>query len=119
LTSRCLIALADAHELADRMGDASRETRYREAMRHAARYIMQLQFRPDECYYVGHAADVVHGSRVSAWDNRITADDTAAALLALTRARTRLFGAPPDRRLETNQPGRAAATASAPAAAPR
>ncbi|MEE8170986.1 MAG: hypothetical protein V3T70_10600, partial [Phycisphaerae bacterium] len=91
-TARCLAALCDAHWMADRLGDAMRARRYAEAVRSGARFVMQLQFREPECYYMGGLRDVVGGVRHSLWDHRLGVDDSAAALWALARARDVLFG---------------------------
>lgn len=89
----CLAALCDAHDMARRLGDAPRSARYDGAIRLAARFVMQLQFRPQECYYVGGPAEVVGAVRHSLWDHRLRADDSAMALWALARAREALYGA--------------------------
>ena len=94
-TAPCLIALCDAWAMARRLGDRNRETRYAEAVRRAARFVMQLQFRPEECFYLGDSEDVLGGVRRCPWDHRLRVDDSALALLALTRARETLFGGLP------------------------
>jgi len=94
-TAVCLLAFADAHWMADRLGDRERLIRYAQAMRLAARFVMQLQFRSAECFYVGSPQDVVGAVRASLWDHRLRVDDSALALWALTRAREQLYGPPP------------------------
>jgi hypothetical protein len=71
--------------------------RYEQAVRLAARFVMQLQLRLPECYYVGLTDEVVGGVRRSLWDHRLRVDDSAAALWGLTRAREELFGPLPPR----------------------
>jgi len=90
----CLGAMCDALEMAQRLGDAPRTKRFTEAARRAARFVMQLEFRRDECYYVGGPEAVDGAVRQSLWDHRLRADDSATALESLTRARTLLFGSP-------------------------
>lgn len=93
--ARCLLALCDAHWMAGRLGDKPRQRDFEAAIRLAARFVMQLQFRGEECFYVGSPETVIGGVRASPWNNDLRANDTAAALWALTRAREELFGGPP------------------------
>lgn len=86
-TARCLLALADAHQLAERLGDRQRQSRYADGGRLAARFVLQLQVRAEECFYSGDVDDLVGGIRVCPWDHRLRVDDSAMALWALYRAK--------------------------------
>lgn len=88
----CLAAMSDALWMARRLGDSERARRYEQAVRCGARFVMQLQFRADECYYLGGPDDVVGGVRSSLWDHALRADETGWALWGLTRAREELYG---------------------------
>lgn len=88
----CLAAMSDALWMARRLGDSERTRRYEQAVRCGARFVMQLQFRAEECYYLGGPNDVVGGVRSSLWDHALRADETGWALWGLTRAREELYG---------------------------
>jgi len=86
-----LESLADALELARELGEAKRAKRYQQAVRAAARFVMQLQFRPQEGFYVRSTIDCYGGIRRSPWDSRLRIDNSARALTALNRTRQVLF----------------------------
>ena len=88
-----LAALCDGCRLAERIGDQPRLERYREAIRRAARFVLQLEFRPSASYYVRSPRDVVGGIRAKPWDNRLRVDHVAEAVEGLIDAREILFGA--------------------------
>jgi len=90
-TAAFVAGLADAAELARTRGDTQRFERYREACRWGARFILQLQFRPEECYYVRSLPDVVGGLRASPTNVRIHLNSCQHALLALMKCRDLLF----------------------------
>lgn len=87
-------ALADGAILADRVGDRRRARRYRASVRSATRFILQLQFSEDGCYYVRSRPDVLGGVRTAPWDCTLRIDHCAESLLALMKARRTLFGPP-------------------------
>lgn len=91
-TAVYLAALADGVFLADRIGDKARAARYREAVRAAARFIMQLEVREAGCYYIRSPRDALGGIRAAAWDHRIRVDRCAEAVMALIRVREVLYG---------------------------
>jgi hypothetical protein len=93
-TSCYVAALADGVDLAKRIGDQPRAEEYRKAIRHAARFIIQLQFRREGCFYVRFPQDVIGAVRAAPWDHRIRVDYCADALIALIRAREVLFDPP-------------------------
>ena len=93
-TASYLTALADGLALAQRVGDEARLKRYRESVRSAARFVMQLEVRQPGCFYIRSPRDVLGGIRTALWDNQIRIDHCAEALLALIRAREVLFGPP-------------------------
>lgn len=93
-TALYLTALADGLALAQRVGDEARVKRYGEAVRSAARFVMQLEVRPAGCFYIRSPRDALGGIRTALWDNRIRIDHCASALLALMRSREVLYGAP-------------------------
>lgn len=93
-TASYLLALADGVKLAQRIGDRPRSDAYREAIRKAARFLLQLQFSPDACFYIRFPQDVVGAVRSAPWDHRIRVEYCADALMALIRARQILFGEP-------------------------
>jgi len=83
-------ALAEAGGLAKQLGQDERHRRYVAASKLAARFIMQLQFELDECYYVRSLRDTVDGVRTSPTSCRIRIDNCGEALLALIRTRQAL-----------------------------
>lgn len=87
-TADYLAALADAVQLAKRIGDSAREVRYQSAVAAAARFILQLEFREAGCYYVRGTRNAMGGIRAALWDGRLRADSTAMAIESLIRARS-------------------------------
>ena len=83
-TAAFVAALADAAELASQFGDEQRHRDYASAAVWGARFVMQLQFREVECYFVRSVQDTVNGIRRSPIDCRISSDDCAEAIIALT-----------------------------------
>jgi hypothetical protein len=90
-TASYLEGFAEALRLARRVGDRERAARYEHAVRLAARFVMQLQFRPAEAYYVRSLQDTVGGMRTSPTNNLLRIDHCQHALLGLARARQVLF----------------------------
>ncbi|MFH0982507.1 MAG: AMMECR1 domain-containing protein [Planctomycetota bacterium] len=93
-TAVYLEGLAEALALAREVGDTERAERYGRAVRAAARFVMQLQFRREEGFYVRSPIDCFNGVRYAPWDSRIRIDHCSRALSALTRAREVLFSEP-------------------------
>ncbi len=90
-TATYLLALADGLALAQRVGDRQRTQRYRPAVLSAVRFILQLEFREEGCYYVRTPRHVLGGVRAAPWVNRIRVDHCAEALMSLIRARQVLY----------------------------
>lgn len=93
-TAIYLASLADALELAERVGDSARIERYRSAVSAAARFVMQLEFRDDGTFYVRSRRDVLGGIRAALWDGRLRIDHTGLGLIGLIRAREVLYQKP-------------------------
>jgi len=90
-TASYLEGFTDALVLARRVGDQERAARYEQAVRLAARFVMQLQVRPVEAYYARSRPDTVWGIRTSPSDNRLRIDHCQHALMALMKTRQVLF----------------------------
>ncbi|MCE9591343.1 MAG: hypothetical protein K8S99_12555 [Planctomycetes bacterium] len=56
----------------------------------AARYLDQLTFNADACFFVRSPDDVIGGVRLSLWDNRLPLSPSAMSLLALSELRATL-----------------------------
>jgi len=84
-TAVYLEGCVDAARTAETLGDRQRAERYREAARKAARFVIQLQFRPQECFYVQSPKEVVGGVRNSPADPTLRIDHSQHALAALLR----------------------------------
>ena len=90
-TAAFVEGLADAAALAKQLGDEVRFVRYREACRAGARFILQLQFKPQECYYTRSPRDAIGGVRSTPINPRLPLDNSQHALLALMKTRPLLF----------------------------
>jgi hypothetical protein len=90
-TAAYLEGLADALQLARATGDAQRTARYESAVRGAARFVMQLQVRPEEAFYMRSPRDAVGGIRTSPSLNLLRIDHCQHALAGLLKARDVLF----------------------------
>ena len=75
--------LADAVRTAEAFGETARAARYREVVRKADRFILQLRFREEECFFVHSPTEVVNGVRNSPADPTLRIDHTQHALAAL------------------------------------
>jgi AMMECR1 domain-containing protein len=91
-TAAYLEGFADGLKLARRVGDQSRAERYERVVRAAARFVMQLQIRPEEAYYIRSPRDAVWGIRTSPSLNLLRIDHDQHALVGLIKARDVLFG---------------------------
>ncbi len=78
--------LIEAARTAQALGDRDRAERYRAAIHRACRFLVQLRFRPEECYYVQSPRDVVGAMRNSPADPTLRIDHSQHALSALLGA---------------------------------
>ena len=76
------------------MGSAKRAERYETVVREAARFVMQLQVRQEEAYFMRSPRDAVGGIRTTPALNLLRIDHCQHALIGLIKARQVLF---PDR----------------------
>ncbi len=90
-TASYLEAFTDSLQLARNLEDATRASRYESVVRGAARFVMQLQVRPEEAYYVRSPQDVVWGMRTAPALNLLRIDHCQHALIALIKTRNVLF----------------------------
>jgi hypothetical protein len=94
-TASYLEGFADALRLARAVGDTERERRYRRVVRSAARFVMQLQVRPEEAYFMRSPRDAVGAVRSTPTLNLLRIDHCQHALVALIKTRQALY---PDER---------------------
>jgi len=90
-TAAYLEGFADALVLARETGDTERTARYEELVRGAARFVMQLQIRPKEAYFIRSPQDAVWGIRTAPALNLLRIDHCQHALIGLIKARKALF----------------------------
>ena len=90
-TAAYLEGFADALALARSVGDAPRAERYERVVRQAARFVMQLQVRPAEAYFIRSPQDAIGGIRTSPSLNLLRIDHCQHALVGLIKAREVLF----------------------------
>ncbi len=90
-TAAYLEGLADALALARWRGDRGRARRYEKIVRAAARFVMQLQVRPEEAYYMRSPQDAVGGIRTTPSLNLLRIDHCQHAMVALIKAGQVLF----------------------------
>ena len=90
-TAAYLEGFADALELARSTGDAERVQRYERLVRRAARFVMQLQVRPEEAYFIRSPIDAVGGIRTTPSLNLLRIDHAQHALVGLIRSRQALY----------------------------
>lgn len=91
-TASYLEGFTDALALARQVGDTARTQRYERLVREAARFVMQLQVRPEEAYFVRSPKDAVWGVRTAPALNLLRIDHAQHALVALIKTRRVLFG---------------------------
>ncbi|MGB0715547.1 MAG: hypothetical protein ACPGXK_06705 [Phycisphaerae bacterium] len=91
-TAAFLEALCDATNLARETGDQDRAARYAQAARLATRFVLQLQFKPEEAYFVRSPRDTVNGMRETPTLNLLRISHCQHALVALMKAHDTLFG---------------------------
>jgi AMMECR1 domain-containing protein len=90
-TAAYLEGFADALLLARSRGDAARVPRYERVVRDATRFVMQLQVRPEEAYFVRTPQDTVWGIRTAPALYRLRIDHCQHALVGLMKARRALY----------------------------
>lgn len=93
-TASYLEGFADALRLARIVGDAERERKYERVVRRAARFVLQLQVKPEEAYFVRSPKDAVWGMRTAPALNLLRIDHSQHALVALMKTHDVLFGGP-------------------------
>ena len=91
-TASYLEGFADALRLAREVGDAERARKYEAVVRAAARFVLQLQVRPEEAYFVRSPKDAVWGMRTAPALNLLRIDHSQHALAALMKTHDVLFG---------------------------
>ena len=90
-TAAYLEGFADALALARSVGDVTRAKHYERVVREAARFVMQLQVRPAEAYFIRSPQDAIGGIRTSPSLNLLRIDHCQHALVGLIKAREVLF----------------------------
>ena len=90
-TASYLEGFADALALAQMLGDNERAARYEKLVRGAARFVMQLQIRPEEAYFIRSPRDAVGGIRTNPSLNLLRIDHCQHALIALIKTRGVLY----------------------------
>ncbi len=90
-TASYLCGLCEALALARHRGDAARIESYEAAVRLAARFLLQLEFKPQEAYYVRSRLDTIGGIRDSLINSTLRMDSCSHALLALVLAHDVLY----------------------------
>ena len=90
-TAAYLEGFADALALARKTGDHERSHRYEKVVRGAARFVMQLQVRPEEAYFVRSPRDAIGGVRTTPALNLLRIDHVQHALVALIKTRKVLY----------------------------
>jgi hypothetical protein len=65
--------------------------RYEQVVRAATRFVMQLQVRPEEAYFIRSPQDAVGGIRTGPALNLLRIDHCQHALIGLIKAREALF----------------------------
>jgi len=90
-TAAYLEGFADALALAREVGDVDRAARYETLVKEAARFVMQLQVRPEEAYFIRSPQDAIGGIRTAPALNLLRIDHCQHALVGLIKARRVLF----------------------------
>jgi len=90
-TAAYLEGFADALSLARDVKDADRQKRYEQVVRAAARFVMQLEVRPEEAYFVRSPQDAVGGIRTTPALDLLRIDHVQHALVGLIKARKALY----------------------------
>ena len=95
-TAAYLEGLADALDLAQWANETQHLKRYEAAVRLATRFVLQLQIRPEEAYFIRSPQDAVGGIRSTPTLNLLRIDHCQHALVGLIKARRVLFPNPDD-----------------------
>ncbi len=107
-TAAYVEGMNEALRTARAFGDQTRADRYAEAVRRALRFVLQLQFKPEEGYYIRSPKDAVNGFRSNPADGTMRIDNAQHALAAMLGARSLLWPdtpmSPPPRG-PTSRPG--------------
>lgn len=90
-TASYLEGFTDALTLAKTVGDTMRGRRYEKVVREAARFVMQLQVRPEEAYFIRSPQDAVGAIRTAPAVNKLCIDHCQHALLGLMKTRQALY----------------------------
>ena len=90
-TASYLEAFTDALGLARKVEDQPRAERYEQVVKLAARFVMQLQIKPEEAYFVRSQQDAVGGIRTNPALNLLRIDHCQHALVGLLKAREVLY----------------------------
>jgi hypothetical protein len=90
-TAAYLEGFADALTLARSVGDTERVKRYDALVRRAARFVIQMQVRPEEAFFIRSPRDAVGGIRSTPTLNLLRIDHCQHALVGLIKARQVLF----------------------------
>ncbi len=90
-TAAYLEGFTDALALARLVGDEERARRYEQVVRLATRFVMQLQVRPEEAFFIRSPRDAIGGIRTTPTLNLLRIDHSQHALIALIKAHEALF----------------------------
>jgi len=90
-TASYVQAFAEALSLARMVGDEARVARYEKAVRQAARFVMQLQVRPEEAYFIASPRNAVGGVRRTPALNLLRINHSQHALIGLIKAKEVLY----------------------------
>jgi len=90
-TASYLEAFTDALHLARQVKDQERANRYEQVVKLAARFVMQLQVKPEEAYFARSQLDAVGGIRTNPALNLLRIDHCQHALVALLKTRAVLY----------------------------
>lgn len=91
-----LEGLNEAVRTAHAFKEKARAARYADSIRRAVRFVLQLQVKPEETYYMRSPEDAIDAFRTSPADHSARIDHAQHALSALVGARELLW--PADRR---------------------
>lgn len=90
-TAMYLSALCEALRLARSADDKARVERYESAIRAGARFVMQLQVRPEETYFMRSPTDAIGGIRMAPALNLMRISNCQHAMTGLIEARRVLY----------------------------
>ncbi len=95
-TGTLMEGIAEAYALAQSVGDGRRAERYRTAIVRAAEFLLRLQFKDKEAYYLPaeSRASAIGGFRLSLTDHALRIDGTQHCLIALLNMLQHVDGTP-------------------------